>query len=315
VRDLDDLSASLERLRRSIPEVFGNDAQQTEQQRRLVDLALDVGRTLTRFNFPQAEVFNPLGILLAHHLAQLDEAQRTAAEGAENNNNPGDDQQRLGVADAILPPPATGTARETEPADDGGESSGAGDEIAMRNSRRTDPTPPPGDITVDPTRVGPTSGNLVFLTESFLDEEPDSGLEDQSSTIDTATEDRAEVGTSTQPNRLPEADSSPRVEVSRPEGSEGHGEPSGDVTPVTPPTPIYHDPRPPFETDGRGRVVRSNSSQQARLRSRSSPSLQRRKFSNGETNTTREKEVNEVPGPGIETEVRDNVDGDNDDDC
>lgn len=37
-RDLDDLSASLERLRRSIPEVFGNDAAQTEQQRRLVDL-------------------------------------------------------------------------------------------------------------------------------------------------------------------------------------------------------------------------------------------------------------------------------------
>ena len=37
-RDLDDLSASLERLRRSIPEVFGNDAPQTEQQRRLVDL-------------------------------------------------------------------------------------------------------------------------------------------------------------------------------------------------------------------------------------------------------------------------------------
>lgn len=38
VRDLDDLSASLERLRRSIPEVFGNDAPQAEQQRRLVDL-------------------------------------------------------------------------------------------------------------------------------------------------------------------------------------------------------------------------------------------------------------------------------------
>ena len=38
VRDLDDLSTSLERLRRSIPEVFGNDAPQAEQQRRLVDL-------------------------------------------------------------------------------------------------------------------------------------------------------------------------------------------------------------------------------------------------------------------------------------
>ena len=38
IRDLDDLSASLERLRRSIPEVFGNDAPQAEQQRRLVDL-------------------------------------------------------------------------------------------------------------------------------------------------------------------------------------------------------------------------------------------------------------------------------------
>jgi len=38
VRDLDDLSASLEGLRRYIPEVFGNDAPQAEQQRRLVDL-------------------------------------------------------------------------------------------------------------------------------------------------------------------------------------------------------------------------------------------------------------------------------------
>ena len=298
--------------------------------------ALDVGRTLTRFNFPQAEVFNPLGILLAHHLAQLDGTQRTATEGAENNN-PGDDQPRAGVADTILAPLAAGTARGTlqpEPADDGGqggESDDAGNGTVVRNSRRTDPTLLQGDVLVDSPRVGFTPGNLVFLTESFLDGEPGGTLEDQPSTINTVAEDRAEVGTSTQPNRLPEGaiitsgsclgwahiglcrtavDLPLGVGVSRAEGSEGHAELSGDATPVTPPTPIYHDPHPPFETDGRGRVVWSNSSQQARLRSRSLPPLQRRKSGNDETSTTKDKEGDGVVGPGIETEICGTADGD-----
>ena len=159
---------------------------------------------MTRFNFPQAEVFNPLGILLAHHLAQLDEAQRTVVEGAENNN-PGDDQPLPGVADALLAPSATGIARETlqpESADDreqGDGSDGAGGGDVVRDSHRTHPTQPPGDTPVGD--VGSTTGNLVFLTDSFLDEEPSGTPEDQSSTVNTVTEDRTEVGTSTQPNR------------------------------------------------------------------------------------------------------------------
>lgn len=165
--------------------------------------ALDVGRTLTRFNFPQAEVFNPLGILLAHHLAQLDEAQRTAAEGTENDSL--DD----GQFDPFLTPPNMMIARELlrpESANDeqGGGNGDTGDESAGQNSRQIDPNLPSGDILIDPTRVGFASGNLVFLTESFLDEQPSGTLEDRSSTIDTTTEDGAEVGTSTQPNRLPE---------------------------------------------------------------------------------------------------------------
>ena len=160
---------------------------------------------MTRFNnFPQAEAFNPLGILLAHHLSQLDEVQRTGGEGTENNNL-GDDQLRLGVADAIL---AVGIARETlqpESADDGergGENGGAGEGAAPRNPRPTDPTPPPGDVSVNTARVGFTP--LVFLTESFLDEEPSGNLESQSSATNTVAEDQAEVGTSTLPNRSPE---------------------------------------------------------------------------------------------------------------
>lgn len=170
--------------------------------------ALDVGRTLTRFNFPQAEVFNPLGILLAHHLAQLDEAQRTATDGAEGNN-PGD-QPLLGVAEAILAPSTTGVGRETlQPestgdGEQGGESGGSGDGTAVRDSRSTDPTPPLGDAPAHSTRVGPTPGSFVFLTESFLDEEPSDTHEDQSSTTNALADDRAEVGTSTQPNGIPE---------------------------------------------------------------------------------------------------------------
>jgi len=83
------------------------------------------------------------------------------------------------------------------------------------------------------------------------------------------------------------ADSPPRIEVSQPEVSGESAEPPGDVTPGTSP-PIYHDPHPPFETDGRGRVVWSNSSEQARLRSRSSPPVQPRKPANDETSVVKE---------------------------
>ena len=81
---------------------------------------------MTRFNFPQAEVFNPLGILLAQHLTQLDEAQRIAAEGREDNNA-GEDQPRPEVADAILAASATTIARDEsqpEATGDGGEGGG-----------------------------------------------------------------------------------------------------------------------------------------------------------------------------------------------
>ncbi|KAF9777287.1 hypothetical protein BJ322DRAFT_730510 [Thelephora terrestris] len=146
-RDLDDLSASLERLRRSIPEVFGNDPPHPEQRRRLANLALDVGRTLTRLNFPQPEVYNPLGILLAHHLTQLGEEQRDAAGGTDDNST-GDDQPRPEVADAILATSNSTVGRETrqaESSDDGeqgGESSDTDDGIVAGSSfNRSSPTP------------------------------------------------------------------------------------------------------------------------------------------------------------------------------
>jgi len=41
---------------------------------------------LTRFNLPQAEIFNPFEILIAHHPTQLDEAQLNATEGTEDKN-------------------------------------------------------------------------------------------------------------------------------------------------------------------------------------------------------------------------------------
>lgn len=169
---------------------------------------------MTRFNFPQAEVINPLGILLAHHLTQLDEAQRNATEGTEDNNG-GDDQPRPEVADVVLAVPTTVIAREPsgpESANDGeqgGERSGAGDGIVVRNLRSTDPTSLPRDIPIDSIRVDFTTGNIRFTTEStvdvtFVDEGSSSAQEDQSSVTDTLAEDRTEVGTSTLPERVPE---------------------------------------------------------------------------------------------------------------
>lgn len=104
------------------------------------------------------------------------------------------------------------------------------------------------------------------------------------------------------------ADSPPRIEVSQPEVSEGPVESSGDMIPGRSSTSIYHDPHPPFETDGRGRVVWSNSGEQSRLRSRSSPPVQPRKSNDGETVVTSEKEDCGATGPGIRTGGGGNVD-------
>jgi len=234
-RDLDDLSASLERLRRSIPEVFGNDAPQAEQQRRLVNLvsvtfsrllpigtsdvrdpfqAIDVGRTLTRFNFPQAEAFGPLGMLLARHQTQLDEARRNDGEGAEDNDA-GNDQPRPEVADAILAAPVIAPARgpetpEEEPPDDGeGESGSEDDGIVFRNFRSTDLVPLPDTVPIDSIRVDFTTGYMRVTAEAtvdidFLDEGPSNAREDQSQATNTETEGQTEVGTSTPPETLPE---------------------------------------------------------------------------------------------------------------
>ena len=106
------------------------------------------------------------------------------------------------------------------------------------------------------------------------------------------------------------ANASPVIGVSQPEGSGGPVELSGTATPETPATPIYHDPHPPFETDGRGRVVWSNANQQARLRSRSSPPVPPQKSSNDETSATRDKDNDGAAGPGGYGTVDGNGDGD-----
>jgi hypothetical protein len=171
--------------------------------------ALDVGRTLTRLNFPQPEVYNPLGILLAHHLTQLGEEQRDAAGGTDDNST-GDDQPQPEVADAILATSNSTVGRETrqaESSDDGeqgGESSDTDDGIVMRDPRSTDPAPLQGDISI---RMDFTPGNLRFTVESTLEinplgEGPSGNREDQSSATDAAAEDRAGAVASTQPERL-----------------------------------------------------------------------------------------------------------------
>ena len=149
--------------------------------------------------------------MLAHHLTQLDEAQRNATEGSEDDNA-GDDQPRPEVADAILAASvaalATGPeAPGQEPPDDNeqeGGSGGAGDGLVVRNFRSTDPVPLPDNSPIDSIRVDFTTGNMRVTTEStvdvaFLAGGSSDAREDQPSATNTVVEDRAEVGTSTPP--------------------------------------------------------------------------------------------------------------------
>lgn len=150
--------------------------------------------------------------MLAHHLTQLDEAQRNATEGTEDNDA-GDDQPRLEVADAILATTATAVARGPEtPEQDNGEQedeSGADGGIFIRNFRPTDLVPLPIDVPIDSIRVDFTAGNMRVTTESSIDFTfPVGGSsdarEDQSPATNAMVEDRSEVGTSTLPETLPE---------------------------------------------------------------------------------------------------------------
>jgi hypothetical protein len=173
---------------------------------------LDVGRTLTRFNFPQADVFNPLGVLLARHLTQLDEARRNAAGREDNGLH--DDQPQTEVADTILATSTTALTRgmsrpesesdSKQALEDGG---GVGDGIVARNFPPTDPILLPGDIPIDLIRVRFTAGSMRATTEgtvniAFLDKGSSGGARDDQSSATVAedrAEDRAEVGTPTSP--------------------------------------------------------------------------------------------------------------------
>lgn len=136
-------------------------------------------------------------------------------EAAENNDAAVDDQPRPEVADAILAAPTTTTGREppgpdsADGGEQGGERSGAGDGIAVRNPRSTDRTLPSGDIPLDSIRVDFTTGNFRFTTEgtldiTFLGEGTSGASGDQSSTTNTVAEGQVEVGTSTLPERVPD---------------------------------------------------------------------------------------------------------------
>ena len=134
-------------------------------------------------------------------------------EGSEGDA--GDDQPRPEVADAILTTSTPTPAREpsgpqsADSGEQGGEGSGSGDGIVVRNFRSTDPTLLRGDIPIDSIRVDFTAGNLRFTTEStlditFLNEGSSGAPEDQSSATNTVAEDRAEAETSALPERVPE---------------------------------------------------------------------------------------------------------------
>lgn len=281
--------------------MFGNDTSQSDQQRRLVGLALDVGRTLTRLNIPQGETLDTYGVLLAHYVMQNDELQYDVDEGTENNDA-GGNQLRQEIAVAILAASTAADTREAsqpEPADNSGQdgdNNAGGDGTTTRDSVPSDSTSLPGGVPIDPVRMNLNPGNLIFMTESTIDltppdEESSGTQEERAPTTDTVAGGGAEIETLSRPGSLTEADMPPRIEIPQPDGS---GEPValfGETTPAMPSPPIYHDPRPPFETDGRGRVVWSNSSQQAQLR----------KSSDDETRSTRDKENDEptATGPGI----------------
>ena len=91
-----------------------------------------------------------------------------------------------------------------------GEGSGSGDGTVVRSFRfTTDPALLSSNIPVDSFRVDFTAGHLHFTTEStldinFSDEGSSRSPEDQSPITGAVAEDRAEVGTSTLAEGVPE---------------------------------------------------------------------------------------------------------------
>ena len=153
---------------------------------------------MTRFNFPQDEVFNPLGILLARHLTQLDETQRTATEETEENNG-GDDKPRPEVADVVPANSATTPAGEPQELGNGeqaGEISGLGDGIVVRNSW---PTDLPGDTPAD--NLGVMTGSALNTT--FVGDRTSGTLDGRPPATDGVA-DQALTGASTLPEGVPE---------------------------------------------------------------------------------------------------------------
>jgi len=135
-------------------------------------------------------------------------------ETAENDDA-ANDQPGPESTDAVLAATTTTIAGEPSGPDsaDGGEQGGergsGGDGIVVRNLRSTDLTLPQGEIPLDSIRVDFTTGNIRFTTEStldftFLGEGSSGASEGQSQVSNAVAEDRAEVGTSTIPERVPD---------------------------------------------------------------------------------------------------------------
>jgi len=129
---------------------------------------------LTRLNFPHAEVFHPLVILLAQRFTQADEAQSTATDEAEGDDAV-DDGPRPEVAGAILVASNTTLGREPsgqDSADDGeqgGEIDSARDGTIVRNFRSTAHTLVLGDIPIYSIWVKFPAGDVRVTTERMVD--------------------------------------------------------------------------------------------------------------------------------------------------
>ena len=143
-------------------------------------------------------MFNPLGILLARHLTQLDEAQRTTT-GETEENDASNNQPRSEVADVVRATSATTPARESQELGNGeqaGESSDSGDGTVVRNSR---PTDLPGDTPTD--NSGVTAGSMPDIT--FVGDGTN-GTPDDRPPATNGVADRAETRGSTLLEGVPE---------------------------------------------------------------------------------------------------------------